>query len=98
MIRVTVYNRRIALKILLLEKMNEIDAAKSDLKEAEKKMNELWDEDANIQKDLSYFMWRDKHIKLNNKLPDIHVQLYEILALLFEEDPNWFLEERYSIK
>lgn len=97
-IRMIAYNRRIALKKLLLEKITEIDAAKSDLKEAEKKMDELWDKDANIQKDLSYFMWRDKHIKLNKKLPDIHVQLYEILALLFEEDPNWFLEERYSIK
>ncbi|MTN91083.1 hypothetical protein GMB80_14320 [Turicibacter sanguinis] len=94
----TVYNRRIALKKLLLEKMNEIAATNSDLKEAEKKMKELWDTEKEKEKDLSYFMWADKQIKATILLPDLHVQLYEILALLFDEDSEWFLEERYSIK
>lgn len=94
----TFYSRRISLKKLLVDKMNEIEDLKSALKEAEAKMKELWDNEKEQEKDLSYFMWRDKHVKATNKLPDIQVQLYEILALLFEEDPDWFLEERYGIK
>lgn len=95
--KMTYYNRRIALKMLLLEKMNEVAKLKSDLKEAEQKMAELWDSEQGKEKDLSYFMWEDQQKKAMNLLPDIHVQLYEVVALLFQEDPEWFLEKRYSI-
>lgn len=94
----TVYNRRIALKQLLLDKMNEIAATKSDLKEAEKMKNEFWDSNEKKIKNISYYTWADKHTKLKNLLPDLYIQLYEVLDLLFEEDSEWFLEERYSIK